>query len=390
MSGRWIASAALAMALLGAQASAQRIKMLDGRSLTAHDIRIRVRQLMSAGHVEGLAVALIRNGRVVYRRAFGIRDKAGDPLTPQTVMYGASLTKATFAWTVMQLVDEGRVDLDRPIAAYLPRPLPDYTAYQTLSGDDRWRRLTLRILLDHTTGFANYRGLEPDHKLRFHWDPGTRYGYSGEGLNLAQFVLEQGLGLDMRTEMQRRVFDRFGMARTSLVWRDNLGANVADHFLADGSTAPHEHIATFRAASSMDTTLDDWSAFLAAVVRGDGLSSDTKADMIRRQVEIDTSPQFPTLTAQETDENRPIQLGYGLGWGVFNTPFGSAFFKEGHDDGTANYALCIQDKQACILLLSNSDRAESIFKPVVETLMGDVRLPWRWEGYRPYDLRPSH
>lgn len=390
MSKRSLAAVAFATALIGSEASAQTIQTLDGRPLTAAQIETQVGGLMASAHVQGLAVALIRDGQVVYRHSFGVRNKGGDPLTADTVMYGASLTKATFAWTVMQLVDERRVDLDRPIAAYLPKPLPDYPAYQSLTGDDRWRRLTLRILLDHTTGFANYRGLEPDHKLRFHWDPGTRYGYSGEGLNLAQFVLEQGLGLDMRAEMQRRVFDRFGMTRTSLVWRESLSSELADHFLADGSTEPHRHIATFRAASSMDTTLDDWSRFLAAVVRGDGLTSKAKAEMIQRQVDIDTSPQFPTLRAQKTDENRAIRLGYGLGWGVFDTPYGHAFFKEGHDDGTGNYALCVQDKQACILLLSNSDNAESIFKPLVEVLMGDVRLPWRWEGYTPYNLASRH
>lgn len=70
--------------------------------------------------------------------------------------------------------------------------------------------------------------------------------------------------------------------------------------------------------------------------------------------------------------------------------FAHAFFKEGHDDGTANYALCVQDKLACILLLPNSDDAESIFKPLVEALMGDLRLPWRWEGYTPYNLASRH
>jgi CubicO group peptidase (beta-lactamase class C family) len=57
-------------------------------------------------------------------------------------------------------VDEGRIDLDRLIVLYLPKPLPDYPAYQSLAGEDRWRRLTPSILLDHTTGFANYRGLQ--------------------------------------------------------------------------------------------------------------------------------------------------------------------------------------------------------------------------------------
>jgi hypothetical protein len=68
---------------------------------------------------------------------------------------------------------------------------------------------------------------------------------------------------------------------------------------------------------------------------------------------------------------------------VFDTPFGHAFFKEGHDDGTGNYALCVQERRACVLLLSNSDHGESVFKRLVEALMGDVRLPWRWEGYVP-------
>ena len=77
-------------------------------------------------------------------------------------MYGASLTKAVFAYTVMQLVEEGRIDLDRPIADYLPKPLPEYgnlDAYGNwgdLAGDERWRRITPRILLTHSAGFANF------------------------------------------------------------------------------------------------------------------------------------------------------------------------------------------------------------------------------------------
>jgi CubicO group peptidase (beta-lactamase class C family) len=59
----------------------------------------------------------------------------GLPLTPGTVMYGASQTKATFAYMVMQLVDEGKVDLDRSIADYLLMPLPDYPKYADLTDD---------------------------------------------------------------------------------------------------------------------------------------------------------------------------------------------------------------------------------------------------------------
>jgi CubicO group peptidase (beta-lactamase class C family) len=365
---------------------AQTIKTLDGRTLPAATIDSRAETLMRANDVKGLAVALIRDGRVVYLHAFGVRNSKGEPLTLDTVMYGASQTKATFAWMVMQLVDEGKIDLDRSIADYLPKPLPDYPKYADLKDDPRWRKLTFRILLDHTTGFANFSWAEPDGKLRFHSDPGARFGYSGEGFQLAQFVLENGLGLDVGREMQRRIFDRFAMSRTSMTWREDLSADDVDHFLANGEVKGHNRRLKPGAAGSMDTTVRDWSLFLAGVVNGDGLSARAKAEMIHLQIPIDSVAQFPTLSTVTTDEYKEIRLGYGVGWGVFDTPYGHAFFKEGRDDGTVNYALCVQPRKACILLLSNSDRAEGIYKALVDELMGNVRLPWRWEGYIPYDL----
>jgi CubicO group peptidase (beta-lactamase class C family) len=376
--GAWLA--------ISVPAAAQPIKSLDGRALSTAAIDSRIEVLMRANDVRGLAVALIRDGSVVYLRGFGLRNVAqGLPLTPDTVMYGASLTKATFAYMVMQLVDEGKIDLDRSIADYLPKPLPDYPKFADLAGDPRWRKLTFRILLDHTPGFANFPWFEPDRKLRFHRDPGVRFDYSGEGFSIAQFVLESGLGLDVGKEMQRRVFDRFGMSRTSMTWRDDFGADVSDNYLMKGEISTHDHRSTVGAAGSMDTTARDWSRFLASVVNGDGLSGRAKAEMIRQQIPIDSVSEFPTLSTQTTDANKSIRLGYGIGWGVYDTPYGHAFFKEGYDDGTRNYALCIQPRRACVLLLSNSARADGIFKALVEELMGDVSLPWRWENFIPYD-----
>jgi hypothetical protein len=104
---------------------------------------------------------------------------------------------------------------------------------------------------------------------------------------------------------------------------------------------------------------------------------------VRRQIEIASATQFPTLSDATTRENRAIRLGYGIGWGVFETPWGHAFFKEGHDDGTANYALCLDARRDCILILSNSVRAEHIIVMLVNRLLGPVNLPAEWEGYAP-------
>ncbi len=378
--------ATLALAAPAARADGV-LATLDGRPLSARKIDATVEALMRANRVEGLGLALIRDGRVVYLHGYGRRDVAGAlPLQTDTVMYAASLTKATFAWYVMQLVDEGRVDLDRPIAEMLPRPLPEYPRYADLAGDERWRLITPRMLLSHTAGLPNLRAYEPEGKLRIRLQPGSRYAYSGEGINLLQLAIEQQLGVDVGVEMQRRVFDRFGMRRSGMTWRDDFAGNLAHGYDEAGAMTPHDDRSTVKAAGSLDTTLADWSAFLAAVVRGDGLSGKAKAEMVRLQVPIDSATQFPTFAEARSDANRAIALGYGLGWGVFETPYGHAFFKEGHNEITANYALCVQPRQACILLLSNSVRATGIFKPLVDALMGDTRLPWRWEGYVPYDM----
>ncbi len=384
---RRIATGVLAACLTAGCASVRptTISTLDGRTLTPGVIDATVERLMGANDVKGLAVGLIRGGRVVYVHAYGMRDIENHlPLQTDTIMYGASLTKATFAYMVMQLVDEGRIDLDRPIADYLAKPLPEYQNYSDLAGDERWRRLTMRMLLNHTTGFANLRWLEDDHKLHFHRDPGARYGYSGEGLYLAQFVLQEGLHLNVRDEMQRRVFDRFGMTRSSLQWREDFAGNLAQGYGLNGAMTPHDHRDHVSAAGSLDTTIADWTNFLAGVARGEGLSPASRNEMIRLSVIIDSATQFPTLSENRADWSA-IHLGYGVGWGVFETPSGHAFFKEGHNDQTANYALCVAARRDCIVLMSNSVRAEGIFVPLIESLFGPTNLPWAWEGYTPYN-----
>ena len=365
-------------------AAPQELRLLDGRKNSLELVDAMVDEAMNTADVPGLGVAIIHDGRVVFAKAYGQRNlELGMPLQKDTVMYGASLTKATFAYFVMQLVDEKKITLDAPIGTYLPKPLPEYGRYSDLAGDGRWNKLTFRILLNHSTGFANFRWIEPDKKLRFHFDPGTRYGYSGEGLQLAQFVLEEGLKLDIGREMQTRIFDRFGMMRTSMTWRDDFERNFAQGYTETGALQQHDRRRKAGAAGSMDTSLGDWANFLAVVARGEGLSVQAKAEMIRRSIEIDGEKQFPTLNQPRTDKWKAIGLGYAVGWGVFDTPYGQAFFKEGHDDGTANYAVCVAHRRDCILLMSNSVRAEAVFVSLVHKLLGDLPIPAEWEGYGP-------
>jgi CubicO group peptidase (beta-lactamase class C family) len=321
-------------------------------------------------------------------KAYGLRSiEEKLPLQVDTIMYAASLTKLTFAYMVMQLVEEKKLDLDRPISSYLSKPLPEYPKYADLAADERWKKLTSRMLLSHTPGFPNFRFLNLDEKLDFKFDPGTRYAYSGEGINLLQFVLEEGLELDVGKEMQRRIFDRFGMSRTSLTWRDDFAANVADGYDISGKLEGHRRRRGVRAAGSMDTTISDFAKFLAAFMRGEGLSVAARRDMLRPQIAITSAHQFPTLETTINPSNRKIGLSAGLGLVLFKSPYGPAFFKGGHDDWTGNLAVGVEAKKRCILLMSNSVRGEIIYPALVRSVFGDTRLPWSWE-YNPQGSPP--
>ncbi len=362
-------------------------KRADGVRLTASSIDATTHRLMKAANVPGLALALIDDSGIKYLKTYGFASIDKDlPLQTDTIMYGASLTKGAFAYLVMTLVDEQLVDLDKPIHKYLPKPLTEYENYADLQGDSRWRVWTLRSLLSHTAGLPNRRWFSDDKKLEILFEPGSRYAYSGEGIQVAQFVLEEGLGLDVNQLMQERVFDRFNMPRTSMLWRDDFRPNFARGYSESNENLGHNMRQSVRAAGSMDTTISDFASFLAGVLQGTGISKKARSEMLGPQVAVTARHQFPTQFPVDTDVNRDIALSYGLGWGVFESNFGRAWFKEGHDDGTNNYALCLDESGRCILILSNSSNGESMFLYLVNELIGETGLPWEWEGYRPYDL----
>ena len=109
--------------------------------------------------------------------------------------------------------------------------------------------------------------------------------------------------------------------------------------------------------------------------------------MIEPQIETTSKHQFPTISDETTDENKVINLSYGLGWGLLKCKYGRAFFKEGHDDGWQHYTINFIDKGISIIIMTNSDNSESIFKELLEKIIGDTFTPWQWECNTPYDAK---
>lgn len=383
--------AVVAIVVTGADSANGQVqfKRLDGSTIPQSEIDQTVMRVMKGAEVPGVGLALLNDGKIVYVHGYGLRDKEKSlPFTADTVMPGASLTKVAFAHLVLQLVDEGRLDLDKPVYQYLKKPLPEYSNYKDLANDPRYKLITARMLLSHTSGFPNWRWFADDKKLQIYFEPGSRFAYSGEGIDLLQLVVEVVTNEDLEDLMQKYVFKPLEMTRTSMIWQERFENDYANGYDEDGRSLGQQKRKRADAAGSMQTTVGDFSRFLQGVMQGKRLKKETREQMIRAQIAITAKHEFPTLENELSDENKSIRLSYGLAWGLYWTPYGEAFFKEGHDDGWRNYAVCFDKSGTGMVIMTNSSNGEGIYKELLERIMGNTFTPIEWEGFTPFDKLP--
>jgi len=148
-------------------------------------------------------------------------------------------------------------------------------------------------------------------------------------------------------------------------------------------SAPIDTIAD--SAGSKLTTPTDLALFMQAVMQGQGLRKETKELMLSPQIQILSKREFPPLSSETTDENKPMRLSYGLRWGLYGTLHGKAFFKEGHDEGWRNYTVSFDGPKNGIVIMTNSWHGEGIYKELLETLLKNTYTPIEWANFSPYN-----
>lgn len=380
------------LTLLSIAGMSQKITRLDGSVISADSLNRHIQKLADKAEVAGLAVSILNEEGPVYQKTFGTANRhTGEPLHPTTIFYGASFSKAIFGVVVLTLVEEGIIDLDRPLVDYLDEPLyeyefkKDYRSFKPLKADERHRRITARMCLSHTAGLPNWRWIEDDKTLKIKFEPGTQYSYSGEGMWLLQFVIEQITGKGLEALARERVFDPLEMDRSSYVWQDRFENDFCLGHDKQGKPLPKKKRDEANAAGSLETTLADYTRFMQALLQRKLLADSSYAELFEPQIHIYSKQQFGPNANVRTHENRDIQLAYGLSFGLLHTAHSPAFFKEGHDNGWNHYSIGFPDRDMAIILMSNSSNGESIFKEVLEVAVRDTYTPWYWENYIPYN-----
>jgi CubicO group peptidase (beta-lactamase class C family) len=342
-----------------------------------------------------MAITVFNNNEPVYKKAFGYsRADVQEPIKTSTNFYGASLSKAVFAVLVMKLVEEKFIDLDKPLQDYLPKPIFEYTPqtkwhdnYAALKEDTLYKKITARMCLDHTTGFPNWRWDEPDQKLRVNQVPGSGYSYSGEGMVYLQVVIEKMTGKTLEQLMEQKVFAPLKMTMSSYSWQPRFELDYCFGHNSAGKLFEKDKDNEPRSASTLETTLDDYTLFTMGVLKKSILGAASTQTMFTPQVRLRSVKQMGPLRLKDTTNNDNISLSYGLGWVLLKSPYGTGAFKEGHGDGFQHYSIIFPDKGTGIIILTNSDNGESIFKELLETAIGDKYTPWWWENYIPYNMK---
>lgn len=374
----------------------QRIRRIDGTTISADALDTTVRRLISDAKVTGLCLTVFNNNQPVFSKTYGNAIAAtNQTMTSTTALYGLSLSKAVFAHLVMQLVDQHILELDKPLVSYLPRPLMSYTfpgklsSYKDIEDDQRYKKITARMCLSHTTGFPNFRWFEPDKKLRIKFDPGSRVSYSGEGMYLLQVVIQEITGKNLEELAAQYIFQPCVMKTSSYVWQPAFANAYAVGHDTKGDSTFFPRRSVSNAAGSLTTTMDDFNRFYTALLNQRLLSANSFKEITTSTIRIRSLKQFGPMSWKDSTLNDSIQLGYGLGFLVLQSPYGRAYFKEGNDVGWGHYTIAYPDKKIAIIILTNSDNGEGIFKELLQEAIGDVYTPWLWENYIPWDQKIS-
>ncbi|TRZ40971.1 serine hydrolase [Robertkochia solimangrovi] len=370
----------------------QSVTRIDGSSVQNDSLTEQIDALVREAKVHGLAVAIFNDREPVYTYISGYKDYPNRlPLTDSTNIYGASLSKAVFGVLVMKLVEENVIDLDTPLESYLPKKIYEYEPetrwhddYSDLKSDSLYHGITARMCLDHTTGFANWRFIDPSKKLKVKGVPGEKYSYSGEGFVYLQVVLEKITGKGLEELAQEYLFKPLGMKHSSFEWQPEFDNDFAYGHKKNGDTMIKDKDNEPRAASTLETTFHDYILFMTAVLNQKIISKSSYNEMFTPQIKIHSLTQFNEGASKTTDKYEDIKLSYGLGWGYMETPYGKGDFKGGHGSGFQHYSIVFPESGKGVLVMSNSENAESIYKNLLEITIADKYMPWEWLNYIPY------
>jgi CubicO group peptidase (beta-lactamase class C family) len=327
--------------------------------------------LMNAADIPGISLALIRDGKIVWTKGFGVKNsQTKEAVTTETVFEAASLTKPVFAYAVLKLVEAGKLDLDAPLNKYLPGN------YDVADGDAaRFGQITARRILSHTSGFPNWRAPRNSKTLPIYFTPGERFSYSGEGFVYLSKVVEQITKMKFEEYVRETVFKPLGMTASTFAFEEkHKQTKVFNHDLLGTPTGQGEG-ATANAAGSLQTTPSDYAKFVTAVLNGAGLKKETRRQMTTPQIRIDESCLICTT---KPAGKLSTEIAWGLGWGLQTTDEGTSFWHWGDNGNNKAFIVAFEKQKDAVVVFTNSTNGLTIIREILADALGGKHPALAW------------
>lgn len=334
-----------------------------------------INKLLKDTKTPGLSLAIIKNGEVTFNKGFGVRNtSSGEPVDTDTTFEAASVSKTVFAYAVMKLCEKKVMGLDTPLSQYYPELFA--------GGDGRFRIITARQVLSHTTGLPNFRNdTEP---YLFNFDPGKDFLYSGEGYYLLQTVLthlkgktypdqcgtyEQGLKVcatDIADYMNANLLSPMGMTSSHYIWSEDRAKNSAlahdqNEKVVDKGHQGATDMARYASAGGLLTNAKDYSKFLISLFDGKDndeyrLSSASISQMLTPQIKLKAEQQIDGCSA------------WALGWGIQERPEGNVIVHSGGQTGFRSLAMASIEKRSGFAAFTNGDNGGKVVYELSQAL----------------------
>ena len=281
-------------------------------------------------NIPGATVSFVQDGELIFSRGYGYSDIANrTPVDPETTLfYIGSITKL-FTWTcVMQLVEEGKIDLDADINTYLT----DFSIPETYPGHP----VTMRHLMTHSAGFEEQvirmtvTDVEDLYPFRTYceeniparvYPPGTVTSYSNYGTTLAEVIVEDVTGVPFEQYLNEHILSPLSMTRTSISYTlpPEMPGNLSSGYYCMGMTneAAPDPVCLIGPAGSISSTANDMAKLLAVHMKNGSwhdaeiLSEETAALMHAPAFSNDPRVSSMCLGFYETRLNNERIIGHG-------------------------------------------------------------------------------
>lgn len=262
-----------------------------GTSVTREALDHFIDEQMAELAMPALSLAIINDENVVYHTARGYTHITPHQRVDTTSVFeGASLSKSVFSYFVLTLVDDKILDLDQPLYTYAP--------HLKFSKDERYKKITARMVLSHRAGFSTWFERYPTNSVPIFFEPGAHYHYSGVGYQYLAEVLKELLDTDwegLEAVFQKRVAIPLALKNTTFIPQEYN----SKHSVQSVSKVPLEqrhslrkpykiHDSVFVAPASIRTNAADFSRWMIAVMQQKGLSPVAFQELFAPQAIIDS------------------------------------------------------------------------------------------------------